>query len=108
MPFALNDSTKFISPTKTPEFLAAGLPVVSTAIVDVMRTYGARGLVQIGDHSDMPGKLSAALEARTPQWLQQVDLYLATMSWDKTWKDMEAHIAHVAELNSAVALRKEA
>ena len=37
MPFALNEATRYISPTKTPEFLAAGLPVVSTAIVDVVR-----------------------------------------------------------------------
>ncbi|PII37657.1 hypothetical protein T190_31115 [Sinorhizobium meliloti CCBAU 01290] len=32
MPFAINEATKFISPTKTPEYLAAGRPVVSTAI----------------------------------------------------------------------------
>ena len=30
MPFALNEATRFISPTKTPEYLAAGRPVVST------------------------------------------------------------------------------
>ena len=36
MPFALNDATRFISPTKTPEFLAAGLGVVSTSIPDVV------------------------------------------------------------------------
>ncbi len=40
MPFAINDATKYISPTKTPEFLAAGLPVVSTAITDVVTPYG--------------------------------------------------------------------
>jgi glycosyltransferase involved in cell wall biosynthesis len=108
MPFALNDSTKYISPTKTPEFLAAGLPVASTAIVDVMRTYGARGLVQIGDRSDMPAKLRSLIGSRTSQWLQQVDSYLSSMSWDKTWKDMEAHINHAMELNTTVALRKGA
>ena len=47
MPFALNDSTRFISPTKTPEYLAAGLPVVSTRIRDVVRPYGELGLVHI-------------------------------------------------------------
>ena len=47
MPFAINESTKFISPTKTPEFLAAGVPVVSTAITDVVRPYGEKGLVDI-------------------------------------------------------------
>src|SRR5215204_3870526 len=47
MPFALNESTRFISPTKTPEFLAAGVPVVSTPITDVVRPYGEKGLVEI-------------------------------------------------------------
>src|SRR5690606_8637424 len=45
MPFAINEATRFISPTKTPEFLAAGLPVVSTAITDVVNPYGKNGLV---------------------------------------------------------------
>src|SRR5205085_3107362 len=40
MPFAMNDSTQFISPTKTPEYLAGGKPVVSTPIKDVVRHYG--------------------------------------------------------------------
>ncbi|MEI9891236.1 MAG: hypothetical protein WDN45_12335 [Caulobacteraceae bacterium] len=40
MPFAINESTRFISPTKTPEYLAGGRPVVSTAITDVIRHYG--------------------------------------------------------------------
>ena len=46
MPFALNESTRFISPTKTPEYLAAGRPVVSTPIRDVVRPYGELGLVR--------------------------------------------------------------
>ena len=47
MPFALNESTRYISPTKTPEFLAAGLPVVSTPIADVVEPFGNQGLVRI-------------------------------------------------------------
>jgi UDP-galactopyranose mutase len=45
IPFALNRATQFISPTKTPEYLAGGKPVVSTAIRDVVRPYGEKGLV---------------------------------------------------------------
>lgn len=41
MPFALNEATRSISPTKTLEYLAAGLPVVSTPVPDVARVYGA-------------------------------------------------------------------
>ena len=40
MPFAINEATRFISPTKTPEYLAAGKPVVSTPVTDVVRHYG--------------------------------------------------------------------
>ena len=40
MPFAMNESTQFISPTKTPEYLAGGRPVVSTPVKDVVRHYG--------------------------------------------------------------------
>ena len=40
MPFAMNESTQFISPTKTPEYLAGGKPVVSTPVKDVVRSYG--------------------------------------------------------------------
>ena len=43
LPFARNEATRFISPTKTPEYLAAGRPVVSTSMRDVVRPYGERG-----------------------------------------------------------------
>ncbi len=49
MPFAINDSTRFISPTKTPEYLAGGRPVVSTPIADVVRHYGDLDAVFIAD-----------------------------------------------------------
>lgn len=39
MPFALNDATKYISPTKTLEYMAAAKPIISTAIKDVVRDY---------------------------------------------------------------------
>lgn len=39
MPFALNDATKYISPTKTLEYMAAGKPIISTKITDVVRDY---------------------------------------------------------------------
>ena len=60
MPFAHNDSTRFISPTKTPEYLAAGCPVVSTSIRDVVRPYGEEGLLAI---ADTPETFVAAITA---------------------------------------------
>jgi glycosyltransferase involved in cell wall biosynthesis len=96
MPFALNEATRYISPTKTPEFLAAGLPVVSTAIVDVVRSYGAMGLVQIADQDDIEEKIREALGNPKDLLWTSVDAYLATMSWDQTWNGMSAHLARVA------------
>ena len=52
IPFLLNESTRFISPTKTPEYLAAAKPVISTPIRDVVNPYGKNKLVNIGSSAD--------------------------------------------------------
>lgn len=93
MPFALNESTRFISPTKTPEFLAAGLPVVSTPIHDVMRSYGDGGYVEIA--SDAPSVVKSAEELMAMErgpWLQRVDEKLAVSSWDQTFERIYEHV----------------
>jgi UDP-galactopyranose mutase len=91
MPFARNESTRFISPTKTPEYLAAGKPVVSTSIRDVVRPYGDLGLVRIADTpEDFVRACEAALTEDRATWLPRVDSHLATMSWDNTWAGMKA------------------
>jgi UDP-galactopyranose mutase len=90
MPFAMNESTRYISPTKTPEYLAAGLPVVSTPVRDVERQYGELGLVHI--ESDAEGFCQAAERAMTYgmslKWRERADAYLSTLSWDRTWQEM--------------------
>jgi glycosyltransferase involved in cell wall biosynthesis len=92
IPFVLNDSTRFISPTKTPEYLAAGKPVISTAIKDVDRPYGKKGLVHI---IHTPEEFVRAAEeelekdmATREEWLRQVDEFLSRQSWDRTWQVM--------------------
>jgi UDP-galactopyranose mutase len=96
MPFALNEATKYISPTKTPEYLAAGLPVVSTAIRDVVNPYGAAALARIGDTvQDFIGAVEGALAQPADlrrQWLKRIDGFLSTMSWDRTHERMAALI----------------
>jgi glycosyltransferase involved in cell wall biosynthesis len=90
MPFALNEATRFISPTKTPEYLAAGRPVVSTPIRDVVRPYGERGLVRIAEGPDaFIEAIEEALRQERASWLPAVDHLLATMSWDATWRGMK-------------------
>ncbi|RZJ62238.1 MAG: glycosyltransferase family 1 protein [Hymenobacter sp.] len=88
--FARNESTEFISPTKTPEYLAAGRPVVSTSIRDVVRPYGDMNLVQIADDPQEFGQaIARALEqGKDASWRTRTDSYLATISWDLTWQNM--------------------
>ncbi len=94
LPFARNESTRFISPTKTPEYLAAGLPTVSTSIRDVVRPYGDLGLVGIADEpTAFVAAIVSALKADRTGWLAKVDEYLKTYSWDITWKKMTKLIA---------------
>jgi glycosyltransferase involved in cell wall biosynthesis len=86
IPFLLNESTRFISPTKTPEYLAAGLPVISTPIRDVVNPYGKFGLVSIGHDAD-DFVASAEMELNRSdrkEWLQKVDFFLVHNSWDET------------------------
>ena len=96
LPFSRNEATRYISPTKTPEYLAAGKPVVSTSITDVVREYGDAGLVRIADTPvEMAKALSAALEPQTEAWKEAVRYKLAQTSWDMTWAQMEAEIMNV-------------
>jgi UDP-galactopyranose mutase len=89
VPFAQNEATRFISPTKTPEYLAAGLPVVSTPIADIVHPYGDDGLVAIGaDAADFVHGIAAALEEDRDDRLTRVDAFLAETSWDETWARM--------------------
>ncbi|WP_375435566.1 glycosyltransferase family 1 protein [uncultured Hymenobacter sp.] len=88
--FADNESTKFISPTKTPEYLAAGRPVVSTPIRDVVRPYGELNLVHIAANADDFGRAieKALIQNQDADWRRRTDEYLATISWDLTWQQM--------------------
>jgi glycosyltransferase involved in cell wall biosynthesis len=99
MPFAMNESTQFISPTKTPEYLAGGTPVVSTPIKDVVRHYGELAGVKI---ASTPEEFVAACEealelSRNPngEWLAEADLMLSSSSWDTTQGRMAGLIADV-------------
>jgi glycosyltransferase involved in cell wall biosynthesis len=96
LPFARNEATRYISPTKTPEYLAAGRPVVSTSIRDVVKPYGEAGLAWIADTaSEFSEALDEALASDRIARLAHVDTFLSELSWDRTWRDMWAHIERV-------------
>ena len=89
LPFARNEATRFISPTKTPEYMAAGKPVVSTSIRDVVRPYGQQGLVRIADTVDeFVAACAAALVEDPTVRVRDHDVFLRQTSWDGTWTRM--------------------
>ena len=105
IPFLRNDSTRFISPTKTPEYLAGGKPVISTSITDVVDPYGKQGLVHIADTAeDFIQAGETELGRRDyDQWLEKTDRFLSRNSWDKTWERMMEYITATikAKLNGS-------
>jgi UDP-galactopyranose mutase len=104
MPFARNEATRFISPTKTPEYLAGGKPVVSTSIQDVVRPYGELGLVSIADSAqDAVAAIEAALAlspAERAEWQARVDVFLEGNSWDRTWAEMDRLISESMDMRA--------
>jgi UDP-galactopyranose mutase len=87
MPFAINESTRFISPTKTPEYLAAGRAVISTPIHDVVRHYSS--VVSFGSTSADFISAAEKIIDHGNICLRGVDEILSENSWDQTWKKME-------------------
>ncbi len=89
LPFAICPATRYISPTKTPEYLASGLPVVSTPIHDVIRNYGSRNWVHIADTAErFEAALEQALADKGMTHRKEVDTFLNENSWDRVWNEM--------------------
>ena len=96
LPFAMNEATKFISPTKTPEYLAAHKQTVSTPIRDVVTPYGDQKLVAIAATAEeFAVAIDRALQPPNADWIARVDHALATNSWDGTWQEMRDQVVAV-------------
>ena len=109
LPFARNDATRFISPTKTLEYMAAELPIVSTSITDVAEPYGE--IVYLGD---TPEEFIAACEAalnadpaERARRTAQMREVLAGTSWDVTVSAMERLLTASLRASSARCNRKD-
>lgn len=107
MPFALNASTHYISPTKVLEYMAAELPVVSTAITDVVQPYGH--IVSIA--RDAPGFILACEQAlaMTPETRaaqrQQMKAIVSATSWDNTARAMYELMEKASAQDQAVQVQ---
>jgi UDP-galactopyranose mutase len=103
LPFARNEATRFISPTKTPEYLAAGKPVVSTSITDVVRPYGNEGLAWIADSAgEFAIAIDEALRSDRTARIAHADAFLDGLSWDRTWSQMWAQVQRAIEARAAL------
>jgi protoporphyrinogen oxidase/glycosyltransferase involved in cell wall biosynthesis len=105
MPFALNEATRFISPTKVLEYMAAELPIVSTPINDVARPYGHVVAIAQG-----PQQFVAACEAalamgqdERARMLGQMREIVAGTSWDKTARHMRDLMAAAPQRQASTA-----
>ncbi|MFN3619993.1 UDP-galactopyranose mutase [Sphingorhabdus sp.] len=98
MPFAINESTRFISPTKTPEYLAGGKVVVSTPVTDVEAGYGHCPRVCIAASAEgfVAACDTALIYAKTGEGTMVADAMIAASSWDKTQSEMAALIDDVS------------
>ena len=107
--FALNESTQFISPTKTPEYLAGGKPVISTPIKDVVDSYGKNGLVHIISNAEEFVEVATTELATKDKhaWLQQVDKCLANSSWEITVNSMRKVIYEAIAEKQIIADQKK-
>ncbi|HKY51122.1 MAG TPA: glycosyltransferase [Candidatus Limnocylindria bacterium] len=97
IPFARNEATRYISPTKVLEYMAAGTPIVSTSIADIVTPYGERRLVRIADRPFFA--VAAAVEAMSEHRqarLEAFDRFLAGTSWDGTVREMERLVLEAA------------
>lgn len=87
MPFALNDATKFISPTKTLEYMAAGKPIISTRIKDVERDYQHCVAIvdSVQDFCDAVQNIKIDKSSRMSSYAE----ILSNTSWDTTASKMQ-------------------
>lgn len=91
MPFALNEATRYINPTKTLEYMAAGKPVVSTAVPDVVRNFTP--IVDVAhSHDDFHDAVERAWRAPDADMLARGIERAAGASWDATVESMRRDV----------------
>ena len=105
LPFAINEATRFISPTKTLEYLAGGAPIVSTPIVDVVSLYG--DVVAIADDVDAfveatAGRLAESQADRTRRRKRAAEI-LVQHEWNAIVGRMMTEIESAARFGAGVA-----
>jgi glycosyltransferase involved in cell wall biosynthesis len=91
MPFALNESTEFINPTKALEYMATGRPIVSTGVADVIRNFGS--VVKVAETAAEFVELCREAIAKCDTACVECGLQMARdNSWESIVSQLENHI----------------
>lgn len=109
LPFALNESTKFISPTKTLEYMAAELPVVSTPIKDVIDLYGTAVAIAETPEAFVAAceKLLAETEYSKQQRIENMRTLVAKTSWESAAFSMHEMLQQFINKNEPVSIESQ-
>jgi glycosyltransferase involved in cell wall biosynthesis len=92
MPFALNEATEFINPTKALEYMAAGRPIVSTAVPDVITNFGE--VVHVAkSHEEFISHCREAIQRPNTKRIQAGLKKASDNSWDSIVARLEEHVA---------------
>ena len=91
MPFALNAATEFINPTKALEYMATGRMIVSSAVPDVVRNFGA--VVKVAsNHDEFISACKEALASPDTAAIERGLALAAENSWESIVEQLEKHI----------------
>jgi UDP-galactopyranose mutase len=91
LPFVRNSATRYVNPALVAMYLAAGRPIVSTSVWDVVHPYGEEDLVRIAD--TLAEFIIAAADLGMDEtcdlgpWTERADQFLENASWDRTWRE---------------------
>ncbi len=99
MPFALNEATEYINPTKTLEYMAAGKPIVSTAVADVVRNFTP--VVKVARSYDgFAAAVRAAVNTPDPALVARGIGMAADASWESIVTKMRRLVGEAVESNT--------
>jgi glycosyltransferase involved in cell wall biosynthesis len=100
MPFALNEATEYINPTKALEYMATGRPIVSTAVPDVVSNFSEAVNVAISQDCFVE-MCVRALSAPDEEAIQRGIEMANNNQWDAIVAKLEGHIEDVFKKKAA-------
>ena len=104
MPFALNEATEFINPTKTLEYMAAAKPVVSTAISDVLHHFADAAEVGMS-HDEFIAAVGRALDQPDAERIARGLTMACNTTWDRVVASMMRIVREAMHAREARATR---